>query len=282
MPRFVDLGRRRVKSHCYSSPSVGRPTWHRIGKTPRRSTSLASLSAVIPRNIDLPRAISSICLPPPLVSLRDQHRGVGSNNGLGYVCAYILDWTPVTSESIFSLGTAVGLNLLFGIALLPSILLTSLDFVVFLLAVPKIGRVRLFELFTVSIVGIVLTCFAVDVALTAPPLRQVLRGLVPTLDRSSIYTAVSLLGANVMPHNFYLHSALVKSRHRGNCSIESLCKLNLIDVTLALGVALLINLALLVVSASTFHSAGTVVFFCPTAKLLLQGSWWRRFRRRTI
>ena len=156
-------------------------------------------------------------------------------------------------------GTAVGMNLLFGIPLLPCIVMTSLDFVVILFAVPKVGRVRLFELFTVCIVGIVFACFVVDVALTAPPPHLVLRGFLPTLDRHSIYTSVSLLGANVMPHNFYLHSALVKGRGSSNCSVKELCRLNLVDVTLALGVALAINLALLVVSASTFHSAGEAV-----------------------
>eukprot|EP00210_Caulerpa_lentillifera_P003241 g3095.t1 len=120
---------------------------------------------------------------------------------------------------------------------------------------PKVGRVRLFEFLTVCIIGIVFLCFLVDVVLSSPSPTPVLKGLIPTFNRESIYTAVSLLGANVMPHNFYLHSALVKGRHQGNCSTRALCRLNFIDITLALGVALMINLAVLVVSASAFHSA---------------------------
>lgn len=133
------------------------------------------------------------------------------------------------------LGTAVGINLLFRIPMLPGILLTSLDFMVILFIMPKVARVRSFEFLTVCIIGIVFLCFLVDVVLSSPPPSLVLKGLIPRFDRQSIYTAVSLLGANVMPHNFYLHSALVKGRHQGNCSTQALCRMNFIDITLALG-----------------------------------------------
>lgn len=161
-----------------------------------------------------------------------------------------------TALILFFPGTAVGMNLLFGIPLLRCILLTSLDFVVVVFTVPKVGKVRIFEVFTALIVGAVLLCFVVEVVLSAPPPDLVLRGFIPILGRDSIYTAVSLLGANVMPHNFYLHSALVTGRRTGHDTIREVCWYNLIDVTLALGVALLINLAVVVVSASTFYTAG--------------------------
>eukprot|EP00803_Ostreobium_quekettii_P002921 evm.model.scf_229.1 EVM.evm.TU.scf_229.1 scf_229:2594-9836(-) len=159
------------------------------------------------------------------------------------------------------LGTAIGLNLLFRLPLLPCILMTSLD-VVLILWVEHIKAkqgARWSELLTIALVALVLLCFLVDVFLSAPPVNKVLGGLWPRIEPDSLYTAVSLLGANVMPHNFYLHSALVKGRPREGRSVAAMCQYNFIDVTCALGAALLINLAVLVVSAATFHSAGIAV-----------------------
>ena len=86
-------------------------------------------------------------------------------------------------------------------------------------------------------------------------------GLRPALTRDSLYTAVCLLGANVMPHNFYLHSALVagQATRKAAPSIARLSLYNLLDVAAALGVALLVNVAVLLVAAAQFHSHGLVV-----------------------
>jgi NRAMP (natural resistance-associated macrophage protein)-like metal ion transporter len=101
-------------------------------------------------------------------------------------------------------GTAIGCNLLFGWPMLPCILLTGLDALLLLLLVPRQG-VRTSEQLTVALLLVVVGCFVVDLFVSAPPAAAVLGGLLPRLQRDSVYTAVCLLGANVMPHNFYLH-----------------------------------------------------------------------------
>ncbi|EFJ44658.1 hypothetical protein VOLCADRAFT_106319 [Volvox carteri f. nagariensis] len=182
------------------------------------------------------------------------------------------------------LGTAIGLNLLLGWPLLPCILLTSLDALLLLLLVPAQG-VKKSEALTVGLLAIVVACFLVDLLVSRPPLRSVVSGLLPRLRRDSVYTAVSLLGANVMPHNFYLHSALVSGQAAKAAAaagggqaggdgiqghIRTLCLYNFLDIGAALGVALVINVALLLVSAATFHSAGVVVHTLQAAHDLME------------
>eukprot|EP00879_Flechtneria_rotunda_P013472 GHRR01014066.1.p1 GENE.GHRR01014066.1~~GHRR01014066.1.p1 ORF type:complete len:1200 (+),score=508.94 GHRR01014066.1:1255-4854(+) len=121
--------------------------------------------------------------------------------------------------------------------------------------------VRTSEQLTVGLLVMVLVCFLVDLLLSKPPIRAVLGGMKPVLQRDSVYAAVCLLGANVMPHNFYLHSALVAGQARGKAShsLRQLCLYNFLDIAAALGLALLVNVAVLLVAAATFHQAGTVV-----------------------
>lgn len=144
--------------------------------------------------------------------------------------------------------------------------MTSLDALLLLLLVPAQG-VKTSEGLTVGLLGVVVVCFLVDLVVSRPPIHAVVGGLMPRLRRDSVYTAVSLLGANVMPHNFYLHSALVinsgAQQHgaRGSPaaarhSVRALCLYNFLDIGAALGVALVINVAVLLVSAATFHTAG--------------------------
>ena len=126
-----------------------------------------------------------------------------------------------------------------------------------MLLVPQNG-VRRAELFTVALVASVLACFVVDLFISQPRLTDVVRGLWPVLRRDSIYTAVSLLGANVMPHNFYLHSALVAGdARRGDARTAALCRYNFLDIACALSIALFVNVAVLMVAAATFFSAGS-------------------------
>mmetsp|Transcript_46020 Transcript_46020/g.116456 ORF Transcript_46020/g.116456 Transcript_46020/m.116456 type:complete len:872 (-) Transcript_46020:137-2752(-) len=161
------------------------------------------------------------------------------------------------------IGTAVGLNLLFHLPLLQCILLSGLDSLLLVLLVPSLG-LRRGELLTVCLIFVVVLCFLGDLLLSKPPLTKLVSGLWPRLTRDSLYTAVSLLGANVMPHNFYLHSALVSVQAKqmdrsSGPSLEELCRYNLIDIAAALGVALLVNVAVMLVAAATFHSAGITV-----------------------
>lgn len=155
-------------------------------------------------------------------------------------------------------GTAIGLNLLFKIPPVTCIVLTALDALALFLLFPQTA-LRQAEQWTAVLVFAVLACFVIDLFISKPPLRSVLSGLYPTLHRDDIYSAVSLLGANVMPHNFYLHSALVAGQSSHNDKVTARrCYLNSLDIACALGLALLVNVAVLLVAASTFHSAGTL------------------------
>lgn len=147
---------------------------------------------------------------------------------------------------------------MFKIPPVPCILLTALDALALFLLFPQTA-LRQAEQWTAVLVFSVLACFVIDLFISKPPIRSVLSGFYPTLHRDDIYSAVSLLGANVMPHNFYLHSALVAGQSSRNDKVTARrCYLNSLDIACALGLALLVNVAVLLVAASTFHSAGVL------------------------
>src|SRR5205085_10502297 len=114
-------------------------------------------------------------------------------------------------------------------------------------------------------------CFFVVVLWAKPSTAEMFTGLIPTLDRSTLYLAVTMLGATVMPHNMYLHSALVQTRRIGqtDAAKRTACRFNLIDSVVALNGALLVNAAILVMSAAVFFKRGLVVTDIKDAHLLL-------------
>ena len=151
-------------------------------------------------------------------------------------------------------GAAVGLNLLFGVPLPIAGVLTAV--VAFgVLALEQRGR-RPFELAIAAMFGVVFLGFAYDLATVGARGPDVLAGLVPGFAGSdSVLLAVSIIGATVMPHVIYLHSALTKKRahHRSDMSRHTLLRSQAADVLLALGTAGLINMAMLVLAASLLH-----------------------------
>ncbi|WP_345031572.1 Nramp family divalent metal transporter [Kutzneria kofuensis] len=148
-------------------------------------------------------------------------------------------------------GAAVGLNLLFGVPLPIAGVLTAV--VAFgVLALEQRGR-RPFELAIAALFGVVFLGFAYDVTTVGAHGREVVAGLVPGFaGPDSVLLAVSIIGATVMPHVIYLHSALTKKRahHRSELSRHTLLRSQAVDVLLALGTAGLINMAMLVLAAS--------------------------------
>jgi manganese transport protein len=154
-------------------------------------------------------------------------------------------------------GAAVGLNLLFGAPLLVAGLITAI--VAFgILALDQRGY-RRFELAIIALLGIVLLGFAYDLIAVHPSGASIAAGLVPRLGGSaSLLLAVGIVGATVMPHVVYLHSALTKGRV--NCRDEAekreLVRFQRVDVLIALGAAGLVNLAMLFVAAALFSQAG--------------------------
>ena len=154
-------------------------------------------------------------------------------------------------------GAAIGLNLLFGLPLLPAGLITAV--VAFgVLAMEQRGY-RRFELAIAALLGLVFLGFAYDLAATGTSPAAITAGLVPSLGGSSqLLLVVGIIGATVMPHVVYLHSALTKSRTpcRDDAERRRLVRFQRLDVVIALGAAGLVNLAMLFVAASLAHRSG--------------------------
>jgi manganese transport protein len=153
------------------------------------------------------------------------------------------------------LGAALGLNLLFGVPLLPAGVMTG----VIAFAILELQRhgYRRFELAITALLGIIFLGFLYETLRIGPPARETLRGLLPGLSgSSSLYLAVGIIGATVMPHAIYLHSALTKGRMpvRSDAERRRVLRFERLDVIVALGLAGVINLAMLAVSAKLFHT----------------------------
>ena len=157
-------------------------------------------------------------------------------------------------------GTAIGLNLLFGIPLEIGVIITALDVFVILL-LQRLGF-RWVEAFVVSLVGVIFACFTVQIALADPDWGGVIRGFAPTTnllhDPAMLYLALGIIGATVMPHNLYLHSGIVQTRAYGKSLAEkkSALRFATFDSTFALCFALLINASILILAAATFNKSG--------------------------
>jgi manganese transport protein len=167
------------------------------------------------------------------------------------------------------LGAAIGLNLLFHIPLLIGVLLTAAD-TLLLLWFQGMG-IRYIEAFILSLITVMAACFCIEIFLARPVPSQLLMGVVPRLNHESLYVAIAMLGATVMPHNLYLHSALVQTRQIGHTepSKRAACRFNLIDSVVALNAALLVNGAILILSAAVFFRRNIVVTEIQQAHLLL-------------
>ena len=158
------------------------------------------------------------------------------------------------------IGSAIALNLLFGLPLVIGVLLTSAD-VLLILVLQRVGF-RWLEAFVIALLVIIAGCFAVALALARPDLAAVARGFVPKAevlrDPGRLYVAIGILGATVMPHNLYLHSAIVQTRayDRGEAGRREATRFAIADSTVALILALLVNAAILILAAAAFHRAG--------------------------
>lgn len=155
------------------------------------------------------------------------------------------------------LGSAIGLKLLFGIPLLWGVIITALD-VIILLLLQSYG-IRKMEALILTLVFTIGVCFALEMVLSRPDLGGIVQGLKPMpLSGSSLYIAIGIIGATVMPHNLYLHSALVQTRavKRDGPGLKEAAKFNLIDSVVALNAAFFVNAAILVLAAAAFYRTG--------------------------
>ncbi len=158
------------------------------------------------------------------------------------------------------IGSAIGLNLLFGIPLPAGIALTALDVLLVLFLQHK--GFRLLEALVVALIATIAGCFLFEIILARPDLGAIARGFVPQTailsNHDMLYIAISILGATVMPHNLYLHSSIVQTRRYDETpdGKRMAVRYAFLDSTVALTAALFINAAILIVAAATFYRAG--------------------------
>ena len=158
------------------------------------------------------------------------------------------------------IGTAIALQLLFGLPLVWGVCLTALDVLIVLLLQQR--GFRKLEAFVIGLLVIIAGCFAIELALSQPAIGALLRGFVPTTqivtNPAMLYIAIGIIGATVMPHNLYLHSSIVQTRayDQDDRGKREAIRYATLDSSVALMLALFINAAILILAASTFHVAG--------------------------
>ena len=158
------------------------------------------------------------------------------------------------------IGTAIALQLLFGIPLIVGVLLTALD--AFLILWLQNKGMRWLEAFIMGMIALIAGCFVAQVAMADPNWGEVIRGYLPSAsivtNQTQLYIALGILGATVMPHNLYLHTAVIQSRdiRRDEEGKKEAIRFATIDSTVALALALLINSSILILAAAAFHANG--------------------------
>ncbi|WP_396218974.1 Nramp family divalent metal transporter [Gemmatimonas sp.] len=158
------------------------------------------------------------------------------------------------------IGTAIALNLLFGITLPVGIAITAVDVLIVLYLQNK--GFRMLEALVIALIAVVGGCFLFELFIAKPDLGAVARGFIPTsqifTNPEMLYIAIGILGATVMPHNLYLHSSIVQTRKYEETAEgkREAVRFAFLDSTIALSFALFINAAILIVAAATFHTSG--------------------------
>lgn len=155
------------------------------------------------------------------------------------------------------LGLAIGLNLLFGLPLIYGVSIAVLDCIL-LLMILNLG-IRKMEAFIISMVFIMGASFFVEIFLAKPDAAEIVKGFVPSIpNETALYLAIGIIGATVMPHNLYLHSALVQTRkfEQTDAGKKRAIKFNLFDSVIALNLAFFVNASILILAAAVFFSNG--------------------------
>jgi len=179
---------------------------------------------------------------------------------VGIALWFLCELAIIACDLAEVIGTAIALNLLFGIPLLAGVLITAFD--VMLILILQQRGFRWLEAFVIALLVIIALCFAYNLVLAAPVWGDVLAGYLPSAqvvtNPAMLYIAIGILGATVMPHNLYLHSAIVQTRafDPSTEGKREAIKYATIDSTVALMLALFINSAILILAAAAFHTNG--------------------------
>ncbi|SEV94487.1 manganese transport protein [Chitinophaga sp. YR573] len=187
---------------------------------------------------------------------------------------YILAEVAIAATDLAEvLGMAIGIQLLTDLPLVWGVSITVFD--TFLLLVLQRYGIRKMEAFIIALVAIVGISFLIELIMAKPALNEVVVGFIPSIpDNVALYIAIGIIGATVMPHNLYLHSALVQTRKikRDDAGIKQALKLNFIDSAVALNLAFFVNAAILILAASVFFKAGhTDIAEIQDAHKLMEG-----------
>jgi manganese transport protein len=173
-------------------------------------------------------------------------------------CLYVLAEIAIAACDLAEvLGMALGIYLLTGLPVVWGVAITVFDTLI-LLWLQNLG-IRKIEAFIISLIAVIGVSFLIQLLIAKPNYVQVAQGFVPSsLNSAALYIAVGIVGATVMPHNLYLHSALVQTRkiHNNSVDIKRALKFNVIDSVIALNAAFLVNAAILIVAASVFFASG--------------------------
>lgn len=177
--------------------------------------------------------------------------------GMNFILYLLAEIAIAACDLAEVLGMAIGLQLLFGLPLIWGVLISLLD-TFLLLWLQKLGM-RKMEMFIIGMIALIGMCFLTEMIMAKPSIPAVVKGFIPRIpNMEALYIAIGIIGATVMPHNLYLHSALVQTRkiQRDESSIRKALKYNFWDSTIALNLALFVNAAILILAASVFHKSG--------------------------
>jgi manganese transport protein len=179
---------------------------------------------------------------------------------LSYPLWFLAEIAICATDLAEVIGTAIGLNLLFGVPLEIGVIITAAD--VFIILWLQNKGFRWIEAFIITLLAVIALCFLVQIALADPDWGQVVRGFAPTTqivtNPDMLYLALGIIGATVMPHNLYLHSGIVQTRAFGDTLPEKreAMKFATIDSTAALMFALTVNASILILAAAAFNKSG--------------------------
>src|SRR4030081_90914 len=179
---------------------------------------------------------------------------------VAYFLWFICELAIAACDLAEIIGSAIALNLLFGIPLLVGVCFTALDVLIVLFLQNK--GFRYIEALVITLIAVIGGCFAWELVASRPDVVGIAKGFIPSsrivTDPGMLYIAIGILGATVMPHNLYLHSSIVQTRRyeMNSAGKREAIKFATIDSTLALMFALFINAAILIVSAATFYTRG--------------------------
>ncbi|MBS4073918.1 Nramp family divalent metal transporter [Ameyamaea chiangmaiensis] len=198
--------------------------------------------------------------------------GIGTGLDLAQACR--ARYSPAVSRALWAacelaimacdlaevIGTAIALQMLFGLPILVGTLLSACDAVLVLLLMNR--GFRWLEAFIIALMTIIAACFGLQVLFAAPHGGAILSGFVPhasiVTNGAMLYIAIGIIGATVMPHNLYLHSSIVQSRAypRTPSGRQDALRWSVWDSSIALSLALFVNAAILIVAAAAFHGSG--------------------------